>query len=526
MSKYFLYGAAVQGIQSFIFQTNKLKDIVGASDLVKRICKEEFAKLVYGKSVNLKENDVWVLKEDPNSILSAAGNIKYIFEDEEKCKKVVREFPKKVLELAPGITISQAVVSYDNEDGFAHAIDDLEKKLKAQRNRPVQSLTLGLMGIPRSRKTGLPAVEKEGDDFLDAGTKAKRDCLKKMELDPEEKYFGIEGLSINDVAVDLDKMTEKNDWIAVVHIDGNGLGEVVQKIGRDKKNFKEFSEKLDESTITAASKAYGKTIASLKFEKGVPYRPIVLGGDDHTFICRADLAVEYTRVFLKNFEEQTKSKLSEILEKGECGFNHLTACAGIAFVKSSYPFYYACDLAETLCLEAKKDARKDKHRIYKTSDFKGLAPSCLLFHKVQDSFVEDFEDIRDRELTPSKETSFFFGPYYLNKETLPASRWTIRELQDKVEIISKEGKEGNVVKSHLRQWMSLLHRNPEAAKQQIERVISMLTNKGLRVLVKELTQDKIYAPDKNKKKEISKQVNYYPVYDLMGLYSIKHQKTK
>ena len=46
MSKY-LYGAAVQGIQNFIFKTNELKHIVGASELVEQICTsafDEFAK--------------------------------------------------------------------------------------------------------------------------------------------------------------------------------------------------------------------------------------------------------------------------------------------------------------------------------------------------------------------------------------------------------------------------------------------------------------------------------------------------
>ena len=33
MTKY-LYGASVQGIQDFIFKTNRLKDIVGASEIV------------------------------------------------------------------------------------------------------------------------------------------------------------------------------------------------------------------------------------------------------------------------------------------------------------------------------------------------------------------------------------------------------------------------------------------------------------------------------------------------------------
>ena len=45
MSQY-LYGASVQGIQDFIFQTNKLKEIVGASELVESICTDFFKKQV------------------------------------------------------------------------------------------------------------------------------------------------------------------------------------------------------------------------------------------------------------------------------------------------------------------------------------------------------------------------------------------------------------------------------------------------------------------------------------------------
>ena len=45
MSKY-LYGASVQGIQSFIFQTNKLKEIIGASELVEEICTSMFAEQI------------------------------------------------------------------------------------------------------------------------------------------------------------------------------------------------------------------------------------------------------------------------------------------------------------------------------------------------------------------------------------------------------------------------------------------------------------------------------------------------
>lgn len=64
-----------------------------------------------------------------------------------------------------------------------------------------------------------------------------------------------------------------------------------------------------------------------------------------TMICKASLALDYVKVYLEEFENATRQKLG--------ADNGLTACAGIAFIKSSYPFHYGYDLAETLCTQAK-----------------------------------------------------------------------------------------------------------------------------------------------------------------------------
>lgn len=501
----YLYGAAVQGIQSFIFQTNKLREIVGASELVEEICTEVFEDIF---------KDVELLYDEAKCILHAAGNIKYIFDNYDDCQKIVKLFPKKVSEFAPGITASQAVVQMDGKfEKFEDAVNELEKRLRNQRNMPMRSQTLGLMGILRSRHTGLPVVEqrkvKKQLEHIDAGTKAKLDMFKDAE-NPEFELtkslcntaFGIKKLYSRQVAYDIEDMTQNNDWIAIIHADGNGLGQIVQSIGTNPEQFKDFSEKLDAATKASAVLAF----ESLKINPNgfIPIRPIVLGGDDFTVICRADLALKYITEFIKQFEEKTSfiSKYKNEKKEKVFKFENLTACAGIAYIKSSFPFYYGYELAEALCSRAKKDAKKD----LKDNE---IAKSCLMFHKVQDSFTEDYDAIVKRELTPQKDISFEFGPYYI-KDKKDETKWLVDTLIAKVTEF--EDKEGSAVRSHLRQWMSQLHDNPEMAKQHLERLKTITSKKSF---VNEVT-----------KKNIRNGIVVYPVYDLLAIHTINTQKTK
>ena len=69
----------------------------------------------------------------------------------------------------------------------------------------------------------------------------------------------------------------------------------------------------------------------------IPIRPIVLGGDDMTVIIRGDLAFQYVTEFMAQFEKETMNdEFKNILQQAE--LDKLTVCAGVAFIKSSYPF--------------------------------------------------------------------------------------------------------------------------------------------------------------------------------------------
>jgi len=364
MSKY-LYGASIQGIQEFIFETNKLKEVIGASELVKRI----------EKMADCKNCEV---------LLNAAGNIKILFNDVDSAKELFKTLPKKISQSAYGITVSQAIVKIKGDYPDEYEFLELEKRLKTKRNRPHIPLDYKLSIIKTAPKTAKSAYAKDKEDkFIDKASKQKRNAAKSV----ESKYN------------DFEKLANSKNKIAVIHADGNGLGGIVPKIAKDKL-LKEFSQKLDNATKNAYKKA------SEGIEK---IRKVILGGDDLSVVMDADYALKFTRDFLQYFEKETE----EFLSKGEfkkLGIKKLTACAGISISNIKYPVYYSYALAEELTSYAKK--------ISKSKDIKN-PPSSLMFHNIQSGNFRDFEEIKQRELSvrdeEGKEVDFCFAPYYLNE---------------------------------------------------------------------------------------------------------------
>lgn len=487
----YIYGASVQGIQGFIFQTNSLKDIVGGSELVEKICTSLFTSHFL---------------QGATPIIGAAGNIKCVYDIPEECQRTVLEFPKTVMMQAPGITISQAVVKVTKEEfqhHFSECMDSLEKRLKIQRNKPAKSLTTGYMGVERSRNTGLPATNVEQNEFLDEGTYQKRKLSVggKATISLAEKAFHIHDMSPQNIALNIEDLTEKNDWIAIIHADGNGLGQVVQKYSHSLEQLKSFSQKLDQATVQAAKAAFKKVYTAEDYTQSssiFPFRPVVLGGDDLTMICKASLAIQYVKTYLEEFENATQQKLG--------AGNGLTACAGIAFIKSSYPFHYGYDLAETLCNWAKKISNSSY-----VNPQGANPPSSLMFYKVQGCFIESYDQMLAKEKTPQENISFNFGPYFLYPQY---GYWNVEDLEKAAS--SLHGKEGNMVKTGIRKWMTAMHKSLGRAQQAAERNIFILSA-GTREIFQKAT-----TPMKRDGFEGV----FYPAADMLDIHTIQNQETK
>jgi hypothetical protein len=453
----YIYGASVQGIQPFIFQTNKLKEIVGASQLVGNICTTKFTEFCKTNA------DHTVL--DDNIIMAAAGNIRYLV-DAPTCLTIVKKFPKYISIYASGINIVQAVVEIEKGDLKA-AKRELEKRLTIQKNLVAMPIDTGFMGLERARRTGGVAFDFDKDNKQqDLATSQKAGAAIE---DPKGLFrkFKQGKVNVAQIPLDVEHITKnrENAWLAIIHADGNGLGEVVRELLADVSSYKEvkksladFSKNLETATEAAAQEAFEKVATMQEGDTHYPLRPVILGGDDLTVIIRADLAFDFTKAYLLAFEKKTE----EIIGK------KLTACAGISYIKQSYPFHYGVHLAEELTKEAKTFSKKIGKDFPKEIDGVKVIPSSLSFYKVQASYLDELKDMKERtHQAKISETRFDYGPYLLHEMNDKAHVGELEYGLNKLEDFKDDKSKGI---SKLRNWLAELHKNKSKADFMMNRM--------------------------------------------------------
>ena len=248
-----------------------------------------------------------------------------------------------------------------------------------------------------------------------------------------------------DGSTTTDSDTDSGDYtflskVAVIHIDGNGVGGIMKNLNEAKKRvpqdmFKDqigcdrddpdalrrfllaVNRHLDDA-VTLAFAAAWTCIAELSRHDDhragrehtvIPVVPVILGGDDVTVITSGDYALPFAAAYLRHYEEATRN--DPILRyltppKGQ-DTGPMTAAAGVAIVKRNFPFHIAYDLAEKLVDRAKK--------VGKTAQ-----PPCstLDYHVLFDTTVLDPDEaLRGYE-------SFTTRPFRLLNDDTPSTPCT------------------------------------------------------------------------------------------------------
>jgi hypothetical protein len=335
---------------------------------------------------------------------------------------------REVIEHYPGVELFMAIHEYDTEkDSIIKAINDLYGKLEEKKSsRRHNFKTIGLGITETCLDTSLPAskyecvgkdkitVSSETSVKIKVGREEQDEVFKKLLPDNNDYKFARE-------FEDMGGSKGSKNYIAVIVIDGNKMGKKIEKFRKEfiernpdvsetanrkyKQELRKLSEEIDGCYKKAVKDAVKKVFDNLEKlqEKGVlekrynenimylPVRPLILAGDDICIVTDARIGIDVAETILRNIEKNTICELP------------MKACAGVAMVRTGYPFFKAHELAEELCHNAKSILPSDD----------SVDASVIDFHVDQGELAGSLSDIRKELYNNSALTN---KPLYIHSE--------------------------------------------------------------------------------------------------------------
>jgi hypothetical protein len=398
--QHFAYQFEAKGIQRYILHSGKLRDIVGASDLVAGLAsstetEDDIGRLIQRLSL---DNEVQFSRR--------AGGAFCLHGPHDSLVRIRQHWRFYILTQLPGLEFLD-VISRAESGNSLDAMRACFKEAGGIRSNMLAEVPG--MGRPISLigpLTGRPAVDKKdyGPEtvWIDRVTQPQRARANPVKLDrvasrfvddPETWKFPRDYDAPDDEYAAHDNpifpFKGSDARIALVHADLSGLGELFRILGAKfstpQANYN-LAKDIEDRIMAAAKAAMQSAILPHAVGVVVPARPVLLGGDDITIIVRADLAIVFTKALL----EQIEDKCKDIGANSGC--KALSACAGIAIVNKGLPFLTTSHLAEDLCSFAKKEVKAKEISI----DNRAGYASALAFHLYTETAQDSYDEIRDR----------------------------------------------------------------------------------------------------------------------------------
>ena len=511
-AKYILAMYDIRGKQEFIYKSSKIKEIAGASYII-RDC---FKDCLYPAAKEGQSKGIFSYKENGEEdftpegferhlqegyigevIYDGGGNFFVLYKDIESYRQVNRRFYRKLLEETYSLRV---LTSYIDEVHFDNYRNDQKELYREHRKREQAESTLypvnTLPIVQTDYRTSLPLakLQRIGKREEKVSYESKKKYEKYEEIDKtrsEERQ--IKGSEL------LDKLiTEKGEesLLAVVYIDGNNMGAQVERCLEGKKTYEECIKALREFSAEIQRHYIEDRIHDVdclldkKPEEKKGRRFVVYAGDEVTFICNARDAYALAKEYL------------EKLAEGSPGGAPRTSCAGIAIFHSHAPFPEAYRIAEECCESGKQLMKKEEMQY----------ASLIDFHYCQGAFGVSLEEIRREEEMEESSRPWFVK--YMEKQGKEENTGLIKGKYISGEIAEKMAKMlSRAGRGNLKTLAFSARKNPADFRTELERIKAHQRDKELDfslggILDEEMQQKLIYdialvydlwfAPEKQK----------------------------
>lgn len=427
----------IRGIQNYIFKTNKLKEIIGASMLVEDVImgslykvfqeyKNEFPDFTY--FMDWEEQEEFEDVYHANVLFVGGGNAYVIYGDQQIAHNINQRLARNILEKTYSLQLATAMV--DISYNYTNDYENIQQKMSEVKSAMPKSTLLGALPIVRKEvSTGFPLARVSETDW------------NKFEEVSEETYLKLSKVKeMNETYISLDEMTKKfeDSTIAIVHIDGNNMGQRIRKLlsgismyEKAIPRIREISKNIKKSFQETYEKM--ESISNSIQDNKRCIQKIILGGDDVTFVCKGKYALSLTEWFLKDI--MNKKMYGENNEEDLINYG-FTACAGIAYVHSHFPFSFGYEIAEQCCNSAKKAAKLSAREsmchveINNGSDPLQIVGSYVDFQICKEVQAVNLQEFRRKNYNVPDETFLLRRPYYIPFRE-DNSVWTAVNLQKK-----------------------------------------------------------------------------------------------
>lgn len=418
----------IRAKQEFVFRTNKIKEIVGASWII-RDCFDDY---LFPKAEELYDGckGIFSYKKQDNPlehpfspasfkekmtqkgyigevVYDGGGNFLVLFKNETVFQDVTYLFTKELLKNIGTLRVLGTYVAIEKKDGSdEYNFDDYNEDnrrlyLKHRINEGEESIIGPWACLPFvqvDRKTSMPIIKKDGEGDFSKESYAKLTKYKSVRNSIRETSDRHNGVA-NDYFImntDIfDEMVEKkgeDSQLAVVYIDGNNMGYKVQGATE---GLKSYEECLNGNTEKMGLRRFSESIQETYVENGIQaalgknndkkHRLVVFAGDEINFVVKGSDALQCTRDYLSALNPPD------------------SACAGIAVFHSHAPYADAYRIAEEACESAKKKMKEKEleetnEELEETNGIQWKNVSMIDFHICQGSIGVSLDQIREEEL--------------------------------------------------------------------------------------------------------------------------------